>query len=397
MHARADPMRLRVGISPCPNDTFAFHALLARELEPEGLELDFTLADVEELNERALRGELDVAKLSFNAALHAARDWRLLPSGAALGFGVGPLLLAAPQAASASGAASRGARPRVLAPGARTTATLLWQLFHGGEGELEQRVFSEILPALARGEAERGICIHEGRFVYAQHGLRLIEDLGQRWERETGCALPLGGIAVRRALDEGVQRACARALRASIAWAHAHPQACLASMRAHAQEHSERVLWQHVELYVNEETTELTRAGRAAIEALGARARAAGLLPSSVPALEILGAPPTRERVFHLTRAADWERLRAGAHARLEPPSLAHEGFVHLSFAHQIEGTLRAHFAGATGLVRLELDIARLGEALRVEPSRGGQDFPHVYRALERADVLGCEAIADAR
>lgn len=388
-------MRLRVGISPCPNDTFAFHALLAGELRADGLELDFVLADVEELNQRALRGELDVAKLSLHAALLAARDWRLLPSGAALGFGVGPLLLAPPARLRAS--ARRSGRPRVLAPGARTTATLLWQLFHGGTGELEQRVFSEILPALARGEAERGICIHEGRFVYAQLGLELIEDLGERWERETGCALPLGGICLRRTLGPEVQRSCARALRASIAWAHAHPQACLASMRAHAQEQSERVLWQHVELYVNEETTELSRAGRAAIEALGARARAAGLLPEGVPALEIQGAPPTRKRVFHIARAADWERLRAAAHARLEPESLAREGFVHLSLAQQVEGSLRAHFAGARGLVLLELDVDRLGEALRLEPSRGGQLFPHLHRALERADVLGCSGLPDER
>jgi 1,4-dihydroxy-6-naphthoate synthase len=387
-------MRLRVGISPCPNDTFAFHALLTRALHVDGLEFDFVLADVEELNERALRGELDLAKLSLHAALHAARDWRLLPSGAALGFGVGPLLLAPP---AGSKAPKAGSRQRVLAPGARTTATLLWQLFHGGSGELQQRVFSEILPALARGEAEAGICIHEGRFVYAELGLQLVEDLGQRWERATGCALPLGGIALRRELDEATQRSCARAVRASIAWAHAHPQECLASMRAHAQEQSERVLWQHVELYVNEETTELSRAGRAAIERLGARARAAGLLPDSLPALEIWGAPATRERVFHLSSATHWQRLRSGAHARLEPDSLAREGFVHLSFEAQIEGTLRAHFAGARGLVRLELDALRLGDALRVEPSRGGQLFPHAYRALERADVLACEPIPDAR
>jgi len=274
---------VRLGISTCPNDTFAFHALLAGEVEPRGVRLAIELADVEELNRRALAGALDVSKVSFHAALAMAGDVVVLPTGSALGRGVGPLVLT-------GGSARPVGSPeaRVLCPGRWTTATLLWRLFHPTQPRVEQRVLSEIMPALRRGEADLGVCIHEGRFTWRQQGLGFVEDLGETWERETSAALPLGGIVARRALGRERIDAVQDAIARSLDWARAHRDACLASMRRHAQELDDDVLWSHVELYVNDETRELGSEGRAALAALAARAHERGLLPDgATTALEV--------------------------------------------------------------------------------------------------------------
>jgi 1,4-dihydroxy-6-naphthoate synthase len=262
---------VKVGLSTCPNDTFAFHGLLSGAVEAPGLELELVLADVQELNEALLAGELDVAKGSFAAALEGGLD--VLRTGAALGFGVGPIVLRSPIAARDSHDA------RVLAPGRWTTAALLWRLFHPEAGEPEHVLFSEIVPALVRGEAELGVCIHEARFTWQESGLERVEDLGERWERATGTPLPLGGILVRPELDEEPLARLASALRASIDHGFAHKGAALATMRAHAQEQADEVLWQHVELYVNTATRDLGAAGEAALLALHECAQAAGLAP----------------------------------------------------------------------------------------------------------------------
>ena len=267
---------LRIGISPCPNDTFAFAALMEGHVQVDGVRLEFELHDVQELNERVLAGGFDVAKVSFHAALLAAQDLWILPSGSALGFGVGPLLLAAHGRADVP-------EPRVLTPGATTTATLLWELFHGERAAPQQVVFSEIMPALARGEADLGVCIHEGRFTWESSGLDYVEDLGERWERETGQPLPLGGIAARRSLPRELVGAFQAALAESIRWAWGHREECLPILRRHAQELEEDVLWSHVELYVNDWTQELGEVGRTALAALSDRAARAGRLRSPAP------------------------------------------------------------------------------------------------------------------
>ena len=265
--------RLKLGISPCPNDTFAFHGLLSGAVRARGIELEIEFADVEELNRRTLRGEFDAAKASFAAALQASDRFGVLPVGAALGLGVGPVVLASPDTFAPVGRTM----PRVLAPGEHTTAALLWKLFHRERVELEHVVFSAIMPALARGEADFGVCIHEGRFTYDAWGLRLVEDLGARWESTEHCPLPLGGILASKRLAPAVVAALTEAIRASIAVARADPRAALATMRAHAQEQADEVLWKHVELYVTAETESLSAAGRAALERLAHRARAAGV------------------------------------------------------------------------------------------------------------------------
>ena len=274
--------RLRVGISTCPNDTFAFHALLSGEVRDPELDLQFELLDVEELNKGLSEGRYDVAKGSFHAALLHAEELFALPVGAALGFGVGPVVLGRPGVQS-------GANARISCPGRWTTATLLWQLFHPGEGTLEQRPFHEIIPALERGETDLGVCIHEARFTYEEHGLELIEDLGETWERETDSPLPLGGIFARRELGDELTQRVTELIQESLAWGHANPDAALLSMREHAQEFDDEVLREHVRLYVNEFTTALGEVGARALSVLGERARAAGLLDADSSELELFG------------------------------------------------------------------------------------------------------------
>ena len=270
---------LRLGISTCPNDTFAFHGLLADRVDRRGLELTIELTDVEELNRRILAGDMDVAKVSFHAALLCADEVVVLPSGSALGFGVGPVLLAARRGTRPAEALPAGRLPRVLAPGERTTAALLYRLFHRGAGELEHVVFSEIMPALASGAADLGVCIHEGRFTYEDYGLELVEDLGATWERATSTPLPLGGIVARKRLGAEVLQRVQAVVRDSLEYGLAHRAEALESMRRFAQEASDDVLFAHVDLYVNEWTRDLGQAGRRALAALTERAAAAGILP----------------------------------------------------------------------------------------------------------------------
>ncbi len=265
---------IRLGISPCPNDTFAFHGLLTRAVDWRGLDFDVQLLDIEELNAGLFRGDFDVGKVSFHAALSAADKVVVLPSGSALGFGVGPLLLAA-----AAGTTPRNQQQLTLLPGRHTTAALLFRLFHPDTTRVEQVVFSEIMPRLEAGTADFGVCIHEGRFTWKDRGLALVEDLGSRWEAATSAPLPLGGIVASRRLPVDVIATVQRVIRDSLELARGNPAAALPTMRAHAQELDDRVLEQHVELYVNEWTLDLGSVGRKALDELSRRAAAVGLAP----------------------------------------------------------------------------------------------------------------------
>jgi 1,4-dihydroxy-6-naphthoate synthase len=263
---------IRLGISTCPNDTFAFHGLLTRSVDWRGLRFEVELLDIEQLNERLLGGGFDVAKTSFHAALHLADDHVVLPSGSALGFGVGPLLLAA----------KAGSRPEhagqvTLCPGRHTTAALLFSLFHPDTTRVEHVVFSEIMPRLEAGAADFGVCIHEGRFTWQTRGLGLVEDLGTRWEKETGSPLPLGGIVASSRLPRETIATVQQVIRDSLRFALADRQAALPSMRRYAQEFDDRVLMQHVDLYVNDWTLDLGVEGSRALDELSARAASVGL------------------------------------------------------------------------------------------------------------------------
>jgi 1,4-dihydroxy-6-naphthoate synthase len=237
-----------------------------------GLDFQVELLDVETLNERLLAGGFDVCKASFHAALLAAEDVVVLPSGSALGFGVGPLLLAAEKAARPCHAGQL-----TLCPGRHTTAALLFDLFHPRSSRVEHVVFSEIMPRLASRTADFGVCIHEGRFTWRAHGLELVEDLGTRWEVETGCPLPLGGILASRRLPATTIATVQRVIHDSLLLALRDRDAPLPTMRSHAQEFDDQVLMQHVDLYVNDWTIDLGETGARALAELSARAASSGL------------------------------------------------------------------------------------------------------------------------
>ncbi len=261
--------RIQIGISTCPNDTFAFHALLSGRVIVPGIELTFELLDIEQLNEAILAERFDVAKASFHLAMHVEDRYRILNSGAALGFGVGPLLLAAKEGTAPHPYAKSD--QLTLCPGQFTTASLLFKIFYPQATHVEQTVFSEIMPRLKGQSAEFGVCIHEGRFTWQNQGLKLVEDLGQRWEHETGLPLPLGGILAKSSLERPVINAIENGIRQSIAYARQHVDAALITMRQFAQEFDDQVLLQHVELYVNDWTLDLGDIGRRALTELKRR------------------------------------------------------------------------------------------------------------------------------
>ena len=276
-------MKIRLGISPCPNDTFAFHAILERRISLRGFEVDTELVDVQTLNEGLESGRYDIAKASFHAALLLADRYDVLDAGAALGFGVGPLLVAAREDVQPT------RDGRVLCPGATTTATLLYHCLHPGMGTVSQTVFSDIGPALRRGEADLGVLIHEGRLTYQRDGLTLVEDLGESFERLASAPVPLGGILASRSLPEGTTASFAALLRESIAYGWANRDDTLGTIRRHAQEMGEDVIWPYVELYVNDRTVSLGDEGARALDVLEETARAAGVVPDGLPPIRIVG------------------------------------------------------------------------------------------------------------
>ncbi len=278
-------MRINLGISTCPNDTFAFHAILNGKVDFRGLQFQIELLDVEQLNTRLAGGDFDVAKASFHAALRMADSVVVLPSGSALGFGVGPLLLAARPDETPENCGRQP--PVVLCPGKHTTAAMLYQLFHPTAGEIKHVVFSEIMPALRSGDADFGVCIHEGRFTWQEENLSLVEDLGQRWETETQCPLPLGGIVARKQLGAETIATVQAVVRDSLEYGLAHREETLLTMQRYAQEFTSEVLYAHVDLYVNDWTINLGETGAAAFSALRDKAISANLITAESPRLEI--------------------------------------------------------------------------------------------------------------
>lgn len=267
---------LTLGYSTCPNDTFLFHALAHRRIDMGDLRFDITLADVETLNRDAERSLLDVTKLSFAALGHLRDRYGLLRSGAALGRGCGPLVVARPGFDP-----GRLGRTPIAVPGLRTTAHLLLGLYLGETPPAVPMTFDLVMPAVLRGEFEAGVIIHEGRFTYENQGLEKVVDLGEWWEAETGLPLPLGGIAIRRDLGPQVARAVEKAIRESVIHAFAHPSDSAEYVRTHAMELSDEVTRRHIDLYVNEFTRDLGPQGERAVAALLDGAVARGLMPAS--------------------------------------------------------------------------------------------------------------------
>jgi 1,4-dihydroxy-6-naphthoate synthase len=252
---------LRLAFSPCPNDTFIFHAW-THGLIPDAPEVRVSFADVDVTNTAAERGEFDVVKVSYAALPWLLPRYRLLPCGGALGRGCGPLVLTRPDAVRSD---LTGAR--VAVPGERTTAYLLMRLWAEGQkpASIEVVNFADIMPGVAAGRFDAGLVIHEARFTYPGYGLTALVDLGQWWEQSTGHPIPLGAILARRELDAD---RLTRVLRASVEHAFAHPEDSADFVAEHAAELDPEVQRQHIELYVNEFSIDVGDDGLAAIEAL---------------------------------------------------------------------------------------------------------------------------------
>lgn len=267
---------LTLGYSPCPNDTFIFYALMHGKIPLRYIQ--FTrplLEDVETLNRWAMTHRLDVTKLSFHALGYVQDSYTMLNAGAALGRGCGPLLITQPD---------QKAPPsswRIAIPGKYTTAALLLKLFLPEHHELLIMPFETIMEAINTGKADAGVIIHEGRFTFQDYGLVCVQDLGEWWEKETSLPIPLGCIAARKSLGEQTIQEVEEAIAASLRWAFAHPDACTDYIKEHAQELDERVISEHIKLYVNDFSLDLSETGRAAVRELLRRGKKAGLFTGS--------------------------------------------------------------------------------------------------------------------
>ncbi|SDE61851.1 1,4-dihydroxy-6-naphthoate synthase [Fontibacillus panacisegetis] len=274
---------MNIAFSPCPNDTFVFHALV-HGLIPGAPSLDVTYADIDITNHLAASGNgPDVLKISYAALPWVLEEYALLPCGGALGHGCGPLVLSAGEQYDAASLTGK----RIAVPSERSTAYLLFRLWAsqnvpGGIGETIVMPFDEIMPAVENGAIDAGLVIHEARFTYSSYGLHLVADLGSWWEQDTGLPIPLGAIVARRSLD---LEAITGWIRGSLKYAWAHPEESTEYVMSHAQEMSPDVTQAHINLYVNEYTENLGADGYGAISALLNRAAAEGLVPQIDPAL----------------------------------------------------------------------------------------------------------------
>jgi len=254
-------LKLTIGFSPCPNDTFIFDALVHQKIDTEGLQFEPVLEDVQTLNEWALQSKLDVSKISYGVLPLVLSNYVLLNSGGALGRGVGPLLVAKPgfdwsniQSAT------------IAVPGVHTTAHILFSLAFPDFRNKQFMVFHQIEDAVLSGVVDAGVIIHENRFTYQQKGLIKLMDLGEYWEQKQQVPIPLGGIIVKRNLDKNLQQQIDRFIHRSLMYAFEHHPSLSDYVICHAQEMSETVMRQHIDLYVNQFSLQLGEEGRKAVE-----------------------------------------------------------------------------------------------------------------------------------
>ena len=251
---------LRLGYSPCPNDTFIFHGLAEGHVSVDPYRLDILLADVEVLNRRVREKTLDISKVSIHAMLHILEDYCLLRSGGALGRGCGPLVVAR------ESLSLEELRDKPIAiPGKMTTANLLLRLHGVHRGPAVEMSFDRIMPAVANREVDAGVIIHEGRFTYPAMGLKLVLDLGGWWEEQMGVPLPLGGIVIKRGLGPDTARLVQAKIRESLSHARSHPEEAWPYIRAHAQEMEPHVIQQHIDMFVNDYSRDVGIEGEKAI------------------------------------------------------------------------------------------------------------------------------------
>jgi 1,4-dihydroxy-6-naphthoate synthase len=268
-------MKLTLGFSPCPNDTFIFDAMVHGRIDTEGLEFDYFLADVEELNRKALASEVDITKMSYHAYAYAAQNYLILDSGSALGHGNGPLLIS-----------KRIIKPseltdkRIAIPGKYTTANLLFSIAWPDAVNKIEYLFSNIEDALLNDEVDAGLIIHETRFTYYKRGLKKIADMGEYWEKLTGLPIPLGAIVINRNVPQDIAQKVNRILRHSLEYAYRDSSASYDFVSGNAKEMDSTVMNNHIKLFVNEYTLNLGNKGKEAVNELFRIAGEKGIIPS---------------------------------------------------------------------------------------------------------------------
>jgi len=268
-------MKLSLGFSPCPNDTFIFDAMIHGKIDTEGLEFNVLLADVEELNQKAFAKKLDITKLSYHAYGYLVDDYVLLDAGSALGNNCGPLLISKTQLTD-----NQVNTSTIAIPGKYTTANFLLSLAYPEATNKVPTLFSEIENAVINEKVDAGLIIHENRFTYAEKGLKKIIDLGEFWEKSTQMPIPLGGIVAKRTLNKEVLQKINRVMKRSVEFAFKNPDSSKNYVKQHAQEMEEKVMYQHIHLYVNEYTKNLGTKGRAAIQYLFETALQKEIIPA---------------------------------------------------------------------------------------------------------------------
>ena len=268
-------MKLSLGFSPCPNDTFIFDAMIHGKIDTEGLEFEVVMADVEELNKKAFAGELDITKLSYHAFAHLLEKYVLLTAGSALGKNCGPLLISKKNISK-----EEVKNCKIAIPGKYTTANFLLSLAFPKATNKIEMLFSEIENAVLEGRADAGLIIHENRFTYQEKGLRKIIDLGEYWESTTKLPIPLGGIVVKRSLPDEIQQKINRIMENSVRYALASPTASENFVKKYAQEMDSKIMYEHINLYVNDFTVNLGKSGESAIYRLFEQANDLNLIPS---------------------------------------------------------------------------------------------------------------------
>jgi 5,8-dihydroxy-2-naphthoate synthase len=268
---------ITVGHSPDPDDAFMFYALAHNKLDTGDLVFRHELQDIETLNRRALKGELEVSAVSIHAYAYLADKYALLPSGCSMGDRYGPMIVARKELAIGD------LRTVTIAvPGTMTTAFLALRLLLPGAIEHQVIPFDEIIPAVAAGKFDAGLIIHEGQLTFQNQGLRLIVDLGVWWQEKTGLPLPLGGNAVRRDLGPETMRTISRLLKESIRYALGHRQDALDYALQYARDMDRGLADRFVGMYVNDWTLDYGPRGRAAVARLLEEGHRAGVIPHPV-------------------------------------------------------------------------------------------------------------------
>lgn len=267
-------MKLTLGFSPCPNDTFIFDALVNGKIDTGDLEFDVRYADVEQLNRWAMQGELDITKLSFHAYAYCIQNYVLLNAGSALGNNCGPMLIAKTPKPTAEVNAAH-----IAIPGKMTTANFLLGVLYPQAKNKEELIFSGIEGAVQDGAVDMGLIIHENRFTYAQKGLHKVTDLGEEWETKTGTPIPLGGIFIKRSHSDELKHRVDSLIRQSIEYAFANPDSSRAYVKQHSQEMEDSVIQQHINLYVNQYSVNLGDKGKEAISTMFAIGQQNGIIP----------------------------------------------------------------------------------------------------------------------